>query len=233
MLLTPEVVARVERSVADAGPSPGFEPMTDEDYLMLAERLISERPCGRPLYVFAYGSLLWKPAFQPSEERTATAHGWHRTFRLRLTRWRGTADRPGLMLILDRGGSCRGIVQRIPDGDARSAVLALLRREISSRVTTNRPRWISVIVDGIKEKAIAFCADRGGPAYAGRQTEAVVADTLATAVGHIGSCADYLLRTVECLHERGIRDRKLWRLQAMVATRILASTAGPARESNP
>jgi glutathione-specific gamma-glutamylcyclotransferase len=230
MLLTSELVARIDRTVVDAGPSPGFDPMTEADYLALAERLLSERPCGQPLFVFAYGSLLWKPAFEPSEERTAIAHGWHRTFRLRLTRWRGTADHPGLMLILDRGGSCRGIVQRIPDADAHRAILALLRREVSSRVTTNRPRWICVTIDGVRQKAIAFCADRQGPAYAGRQSETAMADILATAVGHLGSCADYLLRTVDNLHKRGIRDRKLWKLQAMVATRILESTSRPDRE---
>lgn len=224
MQLTSELVAKVNHVVTESGPSPGFVPMTDGDYEALADDLLANRPTSGPLWVFAYGSLLWKPAFQPVEERHAVAPGWHRAFRLKLNRWRGTADRPGLMLVLDRGGRCRGIVQRFPDADLRSALIALLRREVSSRTTTNQPRWISVDIEGVRTKAIAFCADRAGPAYAGRQPVETTADVLATAAGHAGSCAEYLLRTVEGLEQRGIRDRHLWQLQAMVADRIHNST---------
>src|SRR6476620_4696533 len=104
MQLTFELVAKVGRIVADSGPSPGFVPMVDRDYEALADELLADRPLVGPLWVFAYGSLLWKPAFEASEERHAIAPGWHRTFRLKLSRWRGTPERPGLMLVLDRGG---------------------------------------------------------------------------------------------------------------------------------
>ena len=69
-------------------------------------------------------------------------------------------------------------------------------------------------------RALAFTVDRRGPAYAGRLAEAEVVETLSTAVGHWGSCAEYLLNTVENLEQRGIHDRMLWRLQARVAERI-------------
>ena len=223
MQLTFELVAKAGHIVADTGPSPGFVPMADRDYEALADELLADRPLVGPLCVFAYGSLLWKPAFEASEERHAIAPGWHRTFRLKLSRWRGTPERPGLMLILDRGGRCHGMVQSLPQGDIRGALIALLRREMSSRTSTNRPRWILVDVEGVRTKAIAFCADRHGPAYAGRQPLAAVADVLATAAGHAGSCAEYLLRTVDGLEQRGIRDRGLWQLQAMVAERIRTS----------
>lgn len=223
MQLTAELVTRARRTVADSGPSPGFVPMTDHDYEALADEVLADRPSVGPLWVFAYGSLLWKPAFAPADDRHAVAPGWHRTFRLKLNRWRGTPEHPGLMLVLDRGGRCHGAVQRIPEADTRGALIALLRREVSSRTSTNRPRWILVDVDGVRTKAIAFCADRNGPAYAGRQPLTAVADVLATAAGHVGSCAEYLLRTVDGLERRGIRDRKLWQLQAMVAERIRAS----------
>lgn len=75
-------------------------------------------------------------------------------------------------------------------------------------------------VEGERTKAIAFCANRAGPAYVGRQPLGSVANVLATSVGHAGSCAEYLLHTVESLERRGIRDRRLWQLQAMVAERI-------------
>ncbi|QOF69480.1 gamma-glutamylcyclotransferase [Aminobacter sp. SR38] len=220
MQLTSELVSRVNRVVADSGPTPGFVPMTDSDYAALADDLLAHRPTSGPLWVFAYGSLLWKPAFEVIAERFAVAPGWHRAFRLKLNRWRGTPDRPGLMLVLDLGGRCRGMVQRLPDSNTQDALIALLRREVSSKISTNQPRWISVDIEGERTKAIAFCADRAGPAYAGRQSLGSVANVLATAVGHTGSCAEYLLRTVESLEQRGIRDRRLWQLQAMVAERI-------------
>ena len=220
MQLTPELVARIPRLTEDLGPSQDFVPMSAEDYEALADTLLADRPPAGPVWVFAYGSLLWKPAFEPEQEHYAVAPGWHRAFRLRLKRWRGTPDRPGLMLVLDRGGRCRGVVQSLKESNLRRDLIALLRREVSSKVTTNSPRWIAVDIDGVRRKAIAFCADRAGPAYAGRQPSAQVADVLATAVGHAGSCAEYLLHTVESLERKGIRDRRLWELQAMVAARI-------------
>lgn len=223
MQLTSEIVAKANRPVVDSGPTPGFVPMTDGDYEALADDLLEGRASDGPVWVFAYGSLLWKPAFEVAEERYAIAPGWHRAFRLRLTRWRGTPECPGLMLVLDRGGQCKGMVQRLPEPNGRDALIALLRREVSSPATTNKPRWIAVYVAGMRVQALAFCADRAGLAYTGYQPIETVAGVLATAAGHLGSCAEYLYRTVEGLEQRGIRDHRLWLLQAMVAQRILAS----------
>lgn len=84
--------------------------MTEGDHEALADVLLDGRPSDGSVWVLAYGSLLWKPAFEVAEERYAIAPGWHRDFRLRLTRWRGTPECPGLMLVLDRGGQCKGMV---------------------------------------------------------------------------------------------------------------------------
>ncbi|WP_181700880.1 gamma-glutamylcyclotransferase [Chthonobacter albigriseus] len=222
MDLTLELVASTLRTIADPGPLASSASMDDGDYEAIANRLMADAE--GPIEVFAYGSLLWKPAFQPSTEAPAVARGWHRAFRLRLTRWRGTPERPGLMMVLDRGGSCRGILQRLPETELRPGLLALLRREISSRTSSNLPRWISVESGGQTRRAIAFCARRDGPAYTGPLPDHEVADVLATAVGHAGSCAEYLYRTVESLERRGIRDGRLWSLQAMVARRIAAGS---------
>ncbi|WDZ81736.1 gamma-glutamylcyclotransferase (plasmid) [Ensifer adhaerens] len=110
-----------------------------------------------------------------------------------------------------------------PPPHRRDALIALLRREVSSPATTNKPRWVVANVEGVRTQALAFCADRARLAYTGYQPIETVADVLATAAGHLGSCAEYLYRTVEGLEQRGIRDHRLWRLQAMVAQRILAS----------
>jgi cation transport protein ChaC len=195
-------------------------------------RLLAERPVDQPLWIFAYGSLIWNPVFAATEEAAAAAHGWHRAFSLRLTRWRGTPERPGLMLALDRGGSCRGVAYRIAEQNVDEALRALLLRELSEDPCANLPRWIAVrTAAGERLKALTFAVDRRAADYAGRLDEEAVATTLATAAGHWGSCADYLYRTVHHLECRGIRDRRLWRLQAQVAEIIRTLPAGwPATE---
>ena len=112
MALTAELVARCERSEPDPGPAPGYQPLTDEEIEAVAHGLLHQRGRG-PLWVFAYGSLMWKPAFTSLEHRRATVFGWHRAFCLELRRWRGSPQQPGLMLALDRGGRCEGIVHRL------------------------------------------------------------------------------------------------------------------------
>ena len=79
MALTPELVALAAVPVADAGPSPGAVYMTDEDYEGAVEETLAEAPPG-DLWLFAYGSLLWKPAFEVAENRPALVRGWHRSF---------------------------------------------------------------------------------------------------------------------------------------------------------
>lgn len=225
MALTADLVAKVDRIEPDPGPEPGTSEHTDAEFDDLVEQLLVEyQP--ETLWVFAYGSLIWNPEFVHVEQRPATAQGWHRSFCLKLTRWRGTRDLPALMLALDRGGSCNGIVYRLPAEDHFGQLGQLLRREIDANPPTNVPRWIKV---GTKEGpliALAFVAAPDGRAYAGRQPLEQVADTLARAAGHWGSSAQYLFRTVGKLEESGIRDRNLWHIQDLVARQIIASTGG-------
>ncbi|MER9655796.1 gamma-glutamylcyclotransferase [Mesorhizobium sp. M0152] len=213
--LTEDLIAKVGRKIDDAGPAPGQRSLEDHHYLEIRRRLLAGRP--RDVWVFAYGSLLWNPCFDALEERPATVDGWHRRFSLWLTRWRGTRERPGLMLALDRGGSCRGVIYRLSDHDIDAAIDRLLRREMSADPPTNIPRWVSVRTAGGNLRAIAFVADRSGPGYAPALPEQTTVEILSLAAGHVGSCADYLRRTVIQLEARNIRDATLWRLQGKVA----------------
>lgn len=231
IVLTPELVARVHREVPDAGPQihrgPNMAPMDEADYDVLADRLLAQHRAHRKagadgLWIFAYGSLIWRPACATDLQLHARLHGWHRRFCIRVTRWRGTADCPGLMMALDRGGSCHGVLQRIPEADLVGALGALVRRETSVKPMTNAPRWITAEAGGRRIRALAFTADRNGPFYAGRVDIDSAADVLATACGHWGSGAEYLLNTVRHLEELGIHDSYLWRLQELVAARIAA-----------
>ncbi|MER8382284.1 gamma-glutamylcyclotransferase [Mesorhizobium sp. M1399] len=228
MALTADLVALVERVEPDPGPEPGTTEHTDAEFDGLVEQLLLKyRP--EMLWVFAYGSLIWNPEFDYVEQRPATAPGWHRSFCMKLTRWRGTRDVPALMLALDRGGSCKGVVYRLPAEDHFGQLGRLMRREIDANPPTNVPRWIWVETSDGPLRALAFVAAPDGKAYAGRLPLDQVAQTLARAAGHWGSSAQYLFRTVSMLEESGIGDKNLWHVQGLVAQHIKASTGGTQR----
>lgn len=220
MLLTPDLVAKVHRVVPEPAPLPPASLLGDDDYALLVERLLSEKQ-GEDLQLFVYGSLLWKPACAIEGEAPALLRGWHRRFCLMLERFRGTPEQPGLMMALDRGGACRGVVQRLAGNDIRERLMALLRREMVIRPAANVPRWMTVATADGPVRAIGFVADRSHSIFVRPSLDETVA-ILASACGYAGSGAEYLASTVMALDERGIRDSYLWQLQALVAERIKA-----------
>ena len=222
--LTPELVARVHRDIEDPGPLPEYEHLTDDDYDAMVRAIARDDRAQGGLDLFACGSLIWKPCVRIESQAPALLRGWHRRYCIYLRRWRGTRERPGLMMALDRGGACRGVVQRLAGHDLVEQLHVLLRREMSTRPPTQAPRWVTVESDGRARPAIAFCINRNGPAYWRDGDMDAVADILADACGHWGSCAEYLMNTVAHLEALGIHDRYLWRLQEMVADRIRART---------
>lgn len=219
MALTAELVAHCERHEPDPGPKAGYRHYQDDDYQAAAERLLDQAPPG-PLWVFAYGSLIWKPAIETTEHRRATAPGWHRAFCLQLTRWRGSPAQPGLMMGLRRGGCCSGMIHRIADESRREQLIRLLRREVGGDEDMTGVRWLTVETDGGKVRALAFWAEPVGLEEWVALPLREVARILARACGHIGSGAAYLFHTVSKLDELGIRDRNLWHLQQLVADEI-------------
>jgi glutathione-specific gamma-glutamylcyclotransferase len=221
MALTPELVARACRSVEDSGPSPGAEYLTDHDYDVAVRDTLTQVP-PEGLWLFAYGSLLWKPAFEFVESHAAVAQGWHRSFCIRIARFRATPDRPGLMMALDRGGQCRGVIFRIPLEQSEETLHRLFRRELVVRNPPNMARWLKVQTRNGRLTALGFVANQQSRFYSGKLPLHQVADVLSHAAGHWGSCAEYLRETVAHLEERGIRDANLWRLQGLVAERLKA-----------
>ncbi|HEX2251983.1 MAG TPA: gamma-glutamylcyclotransferase [Thermoanaerobaculia bacterium] len=226
MALTADLLARVARVVEDAGPSPGAVYLTDEDYEIAVRDVLAQAPPG-DVWLFGYGSLLWKPAFEYAESRMATVRGWHRSFCIRVARFRGTRDLPGLMMALDRGGQCQGMVFRIPADQAEASLKALFRRELVVKPPGTPPRWLTAQTKEGPLRAIGFVVDRRSRFYSGGLAPEEVAEVVARAAGHWGSCAEYLHNTVSHLEACGIHDRNLWRLQALVAARIAAATAPP------
>lgn len=219
--LTADHIARVHRVVADAGPPPGVQQQTDADYADWVARTLASHPApDRPTHLFAYGSLIWKPEIAHVAERAGVARGWHRAFCLRTHRFRGTADQPGLMMALDRGGQCKGALFELPPEDMHRQLDRLFRREFTVKPINSMPRWITVQTDAGPVPALAFVMNRASPYYAGRLPPAEVARVLAVACGHWGSGAEYRLNTVTHLAARGIHDSGLWRLQRLLADEI-------------
>jgi cation transport protein ChaC len=188
MALTPELVARASRVVEDAGPSPGAEYLTDDDYVAAVCTTLAQIP-PEGLWLFACGSLLWKPAFEFIESQAAVARGWHRPFCIRIARFRATPDRPGLMMALDRGGQCRGVIFRIPLEQAEETLHRLFRRELVVRDPPNMARWLKVQTGNGALTALGFVANPESRFYSGRLPLDEVAEVLSKAAGHWGSCA--------------------------------------------
>lgn len=220
--LTPAHIARVHRAVPDTGPPPGMVLHTDADYAEWVARTLAKAPAG-PVRLFAYGSLIWKPEIAHTAESPATAHGWHRSFCLRMIRYRATPDCPGLMMALDRGGTCKGVLYDLPDEDPGPLLDRLFRREFTVKPINSMPQWITVRTPDGPATALAFVMNRASPAYTGRLPLADQADMLSRACGYWGSGAEYLMNTVAHLEQRGIHDRGLWALQRLVAARIDAN----------
>ncbi len=223
LTLTVDHIARVHRPVADAGVEAGAALHTDVDYDGWVEAMMRSHPDpSGPTWLFAYGSLIWKPEIEHVGERLGSARGWHRAFCFRVRRFRGTPHQPGLMMALDRGGECRGVLYELPSDDLAWQFGRLFRREFTYKPANSIPRWISVATARGDVKALAFVMNRASPAYTGKLSLEEVAGTLAKACGHWGTGAEYLFNTVSHLEERGIRDRNLWRLQRLVAEHIEA-----------
>lgn len=217
--LTPAHVARATRPVEDVAAPSTFTRATDEDYAALVEWLMAERSDG-PLHVFACGSLIWKPTFEPAAKRRAVAYGWHRQFCIQTRGFRGTPEAPGLMMALMSGGSCAGLALEVAAGAERQVLDESVRREFPFVETMAYRRWLTLATQEGPIRALVFWAGPTGPNIRRSLPLQVAAAQMARACGPRGSTEEYLHNTVRSLEEHGIRDRNLWRLQKLVAAEI-------------
>jgi len=169
---------------------------------------------GGPVWIFAYGSLMWNPEMPFAERRPALLRGYHRGFCLYSRDYRGTPERPGLVLGLDRGGSCRGIAYRLPEDGLAAALDRVWAREMAGQVYDMRR--VTVATPQGRVGAYAFTVRRDNRDYAGRLSVDEAARIIATAAGGRGTGRDYLANTVRHLEELGIADDPLHRLEAAV-----------------
>ena len=223
--LTRELVDLIPSSIEDPGQSPEHaQRFTPEARAALFEDVVRTCPDLNNLWFFAFGSLIWKPACPFVERRSATIEGWHRAFCLGPDkRYRGNPVNPGIMLSLDYGGKCEGVVYRMDPARTAEDLKDLMERE-----PPIPPIWVTAQTDAGPICALVFVRSPDDRGYIGGMTPNEIARQIAPAVGTFGSMADYVLNTASHLEELGIHDPNVWQMQDLVAAELerLRDTSG-------
>ncbi len=162
------------------------------------------------LWVFGYGSLMWRPGFEFVEQRPARLNGAHRSLCVISHFHRGSPDEPGLVLGLDRGGSCRGVAFRVSEKLREQTIAYLREREQVTSVYLEKTRLVDLL-DGDRRRVNALCylVDRGHSQYSGVMMPDEQLRYVRRGHGKSGANVDYVMATVEAMHTLGIRDRSL------------------------
>jgi cation transport protein ChaC len=193
--------------------------------MMELPRFLAGLPPG-DLWVFGYGSLMWSPGFRYTEHAAGRVHGYHRALCILSSRYRGTPERPGLVVGLCRGGSCWGMAFRVPAARVRRTLGALWRREMLNLVYV--PTLVRVALGRRRVRALAFVADTAHRQFMRELDLHGRARLVAQGIGERGRCMDYIRNTLEHMHRLGVRDPHLERVLA-AADALCAQGAADAR----
>lgn len=186
----------------------------------MLERFLHQWGGRDDLWIFGYASLIWRPDFEFTEQRRARVHGWHRALKMWSRINRGTPECPGLVFALLSGGSCHGVVYRVPRHDVPEVVAMLWLREMVTGVYDPRSLRCSTAKGPVH--ALAFTLSRRSPNYTGELSETRYQQIFSDACGRYGTTQDYVRQTLESLQRHGISDAALARLlklsQAAIAS---------------
>jgi len=214
MRLTRELIDLIPATIEDPGIDDleaGF--IVDNYHQRTADEVRANLPGDGKLWVFAFGSLIWKPRFSYDERRVARVDGWQRNFCMGPDkRYRGSPDRPGYMLSLVEGGSCDGVVFCLAKDNAETELFEMIKTE-----PPLPPVWLDAKTSEGSVRCIAFVCPQSAFEFLGNPTPEQKIESLATSVGMFGSMPDYVFNTVQCLEEAGIHDPYLWETQERVA----------------
>jgi cation transport protein ChaC len=192
---------------------------------------VSTELSGGDLWVFGYGSLMWRPGFDFEEQVPARLIGAHRALCVYSFDHRGTAERPGLVLGLDRGGACRGIAFRVAAARRDDTVAYLRAREQTTNVYHEVTRSVWLKDDPRRHvTALTYIVNRGHVQYAGRLGLQDQARYVRQGHGRSGNNVDYVLSTVAAIEAQGFRDAPLHRLAAALRSEAPASDHATAME---
>lgn len=194
------------------------KPLTPTELLASLRAALDPWKAGTPFWIFAYGSLMWNPSFTFDARHVATIRGYHRSFRVWSRINRGTPENPGLVLTLERGGSCRGLIYRISPDRVQEEMSGIWKREMT--FGSYCPKWLDCVVGEEAIRALAFTVNRECSGYTGAIPEEVIVEAIASARGRYGPAHDYLFKTIDTLHEHGIRDSRVEHLAGLVKARM-------------
>lgn len=188
-------------------------PIPLRDPAPMLERALQEWGGDQDLWIFGYGSLIWRPDFDYAERRPAKVHGWHRALKMWSRINRGTPECPGLVFGMLSGGSCRGMVFRVDKAHARQVMINLWQREMVTAVYD--PRWLTCQTPQGPVSALAFTLSRKSPNHTGELPDHEYRRIFDEACGRYGTTRDYAQATYDELRKHGIHDRSLARLIAL------------------
>jgi cation transport protein ChaC len=188
----------------------------------MLDRVIAEWGGHQDLWVFGYGSLIWRPEFGFIERHPARVHGWHRALKMWSRINRGTVENPGLVFGLLSGGSCRGMVFRVPAADGLETLGRLWLREMPTGVYD--PRWLDCTTPHGSVRALTFTLSRRSPNFTGNLDDERYRHIFASAVGRYGSSLDYAQQTLLELRRHSIHDAALARLIKLAEAKLPAGT---------
>jgi cation transport protein ChaC len=182
--------------------------LTTEELLQARRKIIPDKGIGEDIYIFAYGSLLWNPTVDYEDEFLAKVYGFHRSFCMKTNLGRGSFKNPGLMLGLDKGGSCRGSAFKLRNSEAIKNIDILFRREMVTGAY--KPKLLkTILVNGRKVLSLAFTVDKKHKNYFQDKEIQTKAKMISNAHGFLGTCEEYFQNTLESLSELNIVDSEM------------------------
>ena len=182
--------------------------LTTEELLQARRKIIPDKGIDEDIYIFAYGSLLWNPTVDYEDEFLAKVYGFHRSFCMKTNLGRGSFKKPGLMLGLDKGGSCRGSAFKLRNSEAIKNIDILFRREMVTGAY--KPKLLkTILVNGRKVLSLAFTVDKKHKNYFQDKEIQTKAKMISNAHGFLGTCEEYFQNTLESLSELNIVDSEM------------------------
>ena len=182
--------------------------LTKEELINERRKIIPDNGISNDLYVFAYGSLLWNPTVEYEGQFLAKIYGFHRSFCMKTYLGRGSFDNPGLMLGLDKGGSCQGLAFKLKKSNAIKNIDILFQREMVTGAY--RPKLLKTkLANGKIVLSLAFTVDKKHKNYFGHKDIKIKARMIAKASGFLGRCKEYFDNTLDSLSELNITDAEM------------------------
>jgi cation transport protein ChaC len=175
-------------------------------------------------WIFGYGSLMWRPGFDFIRSEPALVRGYHRRLCVYSYVHRGTPEQPGLVLGLDRGGSCHGMGFEIESAKWEETLAYLRAREQVTMVYLERTANIQLLGSKKSVEAITYVVDRKHRQYTGHLPDEALVDHIRRGRGMSGQCIDYVMSTVNHLRDMKIKDETLERLAASLDGQAATST---------